>query len=43
MRSIALSIMGLGFAAISVYAWLNSDGQIGMGWGLLAFLCWLAV
>ncbi len=36
---IPLAIAGVGLAAVSVYAWIKSDGQIGEGWALIAFVC----
>jgi hypothetical protein len=38
MRCIAKSIMVVGLASLSVYAYLNSNGEIGPGWAFLAVL-----
>ncbi len=38
MSDIAGAILVLGLAGISVYAYKTSGGEIGEGWGLLAFL-----
>lgn len=38
MDSIAGAILVVGLAAVSVYAHLKSGGDVGAGWGLLAFL-----
>lgn len=38
MRSIAIAILVVGLAAVSVTAWLMSDGEIGEGWAMIAFL-----
>jgi len=31
-------IIVVGLAAVSVYAYVNSGGDIGKGWGILSFL-----
>ena len=35
-KHIAHAILVVGLAAVSVFAWLSSEGKIGDGWGLLA-------
>lgn len=42
MSDIAGAILVVGLAGISVYAYKTSNGKIGEGWGLLAFLTLVA-
>jgi len=38
MRCIAKAIAVVGLASLSVYAYLNSNGEIGPGWAILSVL-----
>lgn len=38
MKCIAKSIAVVGLASLSVYAYLNSGGEIGPGWAIIAVL-----
>ena len=40
---IPLALVGIGLSAVSVYAWLKSNGKIGEGWAFIAVLCILSL
>lgn len=43
MKCIAKAIVVVGLAGLSVYAYLNSGGEIGQGWAIIAvFILFLA-